>query len=102
MSRKYKPTGKIGLFDKQFANEQLTEMGNPLESINKVIDFEYFRPLLEEKLLNSVSKKTHFFCRFAGLAFFSTWILIRFLLVKIGKNDKSIDFFSSQINIKHK
>ena len=24
MSRKYKITGKIGLFDKQFANEQLT------------------------------------------------------------------------------
>lgn len=56
MSRKYKPTGKIGLFDKQFATEQLTEMGNPLEVISKVIDFQFFRPLLEEKLLNTNKK----------------------------------------------
>ena len=54
MSRKYKPTGKIGLFDKQFAAQQLTDMGNPLEAISKVVDFEFFRPILEEKLLRSV------------------------------------------------
>jgi hypothetical protein len=31
-------------------------MGNPLETIDKVIDFEYFRPFLEEKLLNTNKK----------------------------------------------
>ena len=57
MSKKYKSKGKIGLFDKQFAKEQLSEMGNPLEAISKVIDFEYFRPILEEKLLNTNKKE---------------------------------------------
>ena len=33
MSKKYKSAGKIGLFDKQFAAQQLTEMGNPFEAI---------------------------------------------------------------------
>src|SRR5659263_667746 len=56
MSKKYKPIGKIGLFDKQFAAQQLREMGNPLEAISKVVDFEFFRPILEEKLLNTNKK----------------------------------------------
>jgi len=49
LSKKYKPTGKIGLFDKQFAAQHLIEMRNPLEAISKVVDFEFFRPILEEK-----------------------------------------------------
>ncbi|MEI6139312.1 MAG: hypothetical protein WCP85_08610 [Mariniphaga sp.] len=56
MSRRYKTQGKIGLFDKKFATRQLSEMGNPLEAISKVIDFEYFRPKLETKMLNANKK----------------------------------------------
>ena len=47
MFKKYKLKGKIGLFDKQFATQQLSEIGDPLDAINKVIDFEYFRPILD-------------------------------------------------------
>jgi len=56
MSKKYKPTGKIGLFDKQFAAQHFIEIGIPLEAVSKVVDFEFFRPILEEKLLN-INKK---------------------------------------------
>ena len=52
----YKTSGKKGLFDTQFATEQLSEIGNPLERVSSVIDFEVFRNLLEEKLLNKEKK----------------------------------------------
>lgn len=48
----YRSTGKKTLFDQQFSMEKLSEIGNPLEKIAKVVDFEMFRPLLERKLLN--------------------------------------------------
>jgi IS5 family transposase len=76
MSKKYKPTGKIGLFDKQFATEQLTEMGNPLEAISKVIDFEFFRPLLEEKLLNTNKKNN------AGAKPFDVVLMFKIMLIQ--------------------
>ncbi len=56
--QKYKAQGKKGLFDEQFSLEHLSKMGNPLEAINKAIDFEMFRPVLESKLLNT-KKKTN-------------------------------------------
>lgn len=31
-------------------------MGNPLEAIRKIIDFEYIRPIMEEKLKNTNKK----------------------------------------------
>ena len=51
-----KAKGKKGLFDEQFTIEQLSELGNPLEKISKVIDFEVFRTTLEAKLLNTEKK----------------------------------------------
>lgn len=36
-----------GLFDEQFRLQELTKMGDPLEKLNKYIDFESFRELLE-------------------------------------------------------
>ena len=34
----------------------MNEMGNPLKKISSVIDFEFFRELLESKLLNTDKK----------------------------------------------
>ena len=39
----YKTRGKKGLFDEEFTKERLSIMGNPLEAIRKVFDFELFR-----------------------------------------------------------
>lgn len=56
MNEIYKVQGKIGLFDNQFVKQQLKDMGNPLEAVSKVVDFEMFRSLLEDKLLNTNKK----------------------------------------------
>jgi IS5 family transposase len=52
----YKSIGKKGLFDEQFTQERLSAIGNPLEMISNVIDFEAFRNTLETKLLNREKK----------------------------------------------
>ena len=52
----YKSQGTKGLFDEQYTIERLSEIGNPLERISKVIDFELFRNLIKEKLLNKDKK----------------------------------------------
>ena len=55
-SEKYKIKGNKELFDEQFTIERLSVIGNPLEKISKVIDFESFRTTLESKLLNTKKK----------------------------------------------
>lgn len=52
----YKAKGNKGLFDEEFIVDRLSEIGNPLEKISAVIDFEFFRPTLESKLLNKQKK----------------------------------------------
>ena len=54
--QKYKSTGNKSLFDDQFTVMQLSEIGNPLDMIIQVIDFEMFRSNLEAKLLNTNKK----------------------------------------------
>lgn len=52
----YKATGRIGLFDQYEATTKLSKLGNPLEKLHKVIDFEMFRSELEEQMLNHEKK----------------------------------------------
>ena len=54
---KYKPSGRIGLFDKFERSAKLSKLGNPLEKLHKVIDFEIFRLELEEHMLNHHKKR---------------------------------------------
>lgn len=37
----------VGLFDQEFRLEELSKMGDPLEALDKAIDFAQFRPILE-------------------------------------------------------
>lgn len=55
---KYKPQGTITLFDKENTEQKLSSLGNPLERLSGVIDFEMFRKDLEDALLN-VGKKNN-------------------------------------------
>lgn len=55
-TKKYKKTGNRGLFDEEETQERLSKIGNPLEMISKVVDFEMFREKLELKLLNQNKK----------------------------------------------
>ena len=53
---KYKTTGKQTLFDAENTIQKLSEIGNPLEKLNSVIDFEMFRGRLEEAMVNHNTK----------------------------------------------
>jgi len=59
---KYKQRGSIGLFDKEDTSAKLSKLGNPLEKLHKVIDFEMFRSELEENMLNH-DKKNNAGCK---------------------------------------
>lgn len=52
----YKNTGKRGLFDEQKSIEKLSIIGNPLDRISNVVDFEVFRNSIKEALLNNEKK----------------------------------------------
>ena len=56
---KYKTTGNQTLFDAENAAQKLSEIGNPLEKLDSVIDFEMFRERLEEALVIEMSNVQH-------------------------------------------
>ncbi len=55
-SQKYKTTGSISLFDEREIYQKFSAIGNPLEKICNVVDFEMFRDTLEAGLLNKNKK----------------------------------------------
>ena len=54
----YKQRGQIGLFDTEATSSKLSKLGNPLEKLHKVIDFEIFRSILETYMLKQ-DRKSH-------------------------------------------
>ena len=48
--QEYKTQGNMGLFDDERTLEKLNDMGNPLDRLSGVIDFEMFRDILEKAL----------------------------------------------------
>jgi IS5 family transposase len=88
MTQKYKKTGNIGLFDSQFTQEKLSAIGNPLEMISKVIDFEVFRDKLESKLVNNNKKNNAGAKPFDVVMMFKIMILQRYY----GLGDTQIEY----------
>lgn len=84
----YKTRGNKGLFDEQFNYEQLSSMGDPLDTICKVLDFEMFRPLLEAKLLNKEKKNN------AGAKPFDVLLMFKIILLQryYGLGDKQVEY----------
>lgn len=74
----YKTTGKKGLFDDQDNRQKLSEMGNSLEMISNVIDFELFRATLEQGLLNKDKKNNAGAKPFDVVMMFKIMILQRY------------------------
>ncbi|MDD2344781.1 MAG: IS5 family transposase [Bacteroidales bacterium] len=87
-SQDYKTNGKKGLFDEQFTIERLSTIGNPLEKISNVIDFETFRSTLETKLLNTEKKNNAGAKPFDVVMMFKIMILQRYY----GLGDKQVEF----------
>jgi transposase, IS5 family len=88
MKTRYKQTGNIGLFDKQEISQKLSEIGNPLEMISKVVDFEIFRTTLESNLLNKNKKNN------AGAKPYDVVILFKILILQryYGLGDKQTEY----------
>ena len=84
----YKPQGNKGFFDEEFTKERLSDMGNPLESVSKVIDFESFRELLESKLLNTNKKNN------AGAKPYDVVMLFKILILQryYGLGDRQVEY----------
>jgi len=87
-TQKYKTTGRRGLFDEQETREKLTSIGNPLEMISQVIDFEMFRDVLESKLLNHNKKNNAGAKPYDIVMMFKIMILQRYY----GLGDKQIEY----------
>ena len=50
-----KPMGE-NLFEEELTIDALSQMGNPLEKLASLVDFEMFRPTLEDVLVNKDSR----------------------------------------------
>jgi len=72
----YKQTGRIGLFDKDETSEKLSKLGNPLEKLHKVIDFEMFRSELEVNMLNQDKRSS------AGCKPYDVVLMFKIILLK--------------------
>ena len=84
----YKSTGKRGLFDEQDNIMKLSEIGNPLEMISSVLDFEMFRELLESTLLNKTKKSN------AGAKPFDVVMMFKILILQryYGLGDSQLEY----------
>jgi len=84
----YKSQGKKSLFDELYTIERLSEIGNPLEAISKVIDFEMFRSTLEDKLINT-NKKSN-----AGAKPFDVVMMFKIIILQryYGLGDKQVEY----------
>ena len=84
----YKNTGRRGLFDEQENIEKLSTIGNPLEKVEDVVDFEMFRNILEDALLNKEKKNNAGAKPFDVVMMFKILILQRFY----GLGDTQIEY----------
>jgi len=75
---KYKSTGNRGFFDEEENLSKLAVIGNPLEMIGSVVDFEMFRNTLETSLLNREKKSNAGAKPFDVLMMFKVLILQRY------------------------
>lgn len=84
----YKTKGEKGLFDEQFNIDRMSLIGNPLEKISNVIDFEVFRQALESKLLN-IEKKNN-----AGAKPYDVVMMFKIMILQryYGLGDKQVEF----------
>lgn len=73
---KYKKLGSVTLFDAQTTKENLSELGNPLERLSQVIDFEMFRGALED-VFENMSKKNN-----AGAKPYDVVMMFKVMIIK--------------------
>lgn len=73
---KYKKFGAVTLFDAQNTKENLSELGNPLERLSQVVDFELFRNALEDVFENKAKKNN------AGAKPYDVVMMFKVMIIK--------------------
>ena len=86
--QQYKMTGNRGLFDDEMNYERLSEIGNPLERILDVVDFEMFRNRLETHLAKKERKSN------AGAKPYDVVMMFKILILQryYGLGDTQIEY----------
>jgi IS5 family transposase len=86
--QQYKMTGNRGLFDDSMNYERLSEIGNPLERILEVVEFEIFRELLEAHLTKEDRKSN------AGAKPYDMIMMFKILILQryYGLGDTQIEY----------
>lgn len=77
MKQKYKKQGSQGMFAEHFRLEKISKQGDPLERLNRVIDWNVFLPTLE-KMLNKEKKNNAGAKPWSPLLMFKILILQRY------------------------
>ncbi|MBS4062626.1 MAG: IS5 family transposase [Bacteroidetes bacterium] len=87
-TQKYKKSGNRGLFDEQDSCQKLSAIGNPLEKISLVVDFEIFRNTLEQGILNKDKRNN------AGAKPFDVVMMFKILILQryYGLGDSQIEY----------
>ena len=73
---KYKKSGTVTLFDTQDTKEKLSDLGNPLERLSQVVDFEMFRKALEDEFENKAKKSN------AGAKPYDVVMMFKVMIIK--------------------
>lgn len=86
--QKYKNKGNRGLFDEEMTIDKLSEIGNPLEKIGLIVDFEMFRGTLEAGVLNTEKKSN------AGAKPFDVVLMFKILILQryYGLGDTQVEY----------
>lgn len=86
--QKYKSKGNRGLFDEEMTYEKLSEIGNPLEKISLIVDFEMFRETLEADVLNNDKKSN------AGAKPYDVVMMFKILILQryYGLGDTQVEY----------
>jgi len=86
--QQYKTKGNRGFFDEEMNYERLSEIGNPLARILKVIDFEMFRIFLEKHLTKKERKSN------AGAKPYDVVMMFKILILQryYGLGDTQIEY----------
>jgi transposase, IS5 family len=74
MKQKYKKQGQQGLFGEHFRLEKLSAHGDPLERLNKVIQWNIFTPILQK--VENEDKKSN-----AGAKPYSPLLMFKILIL---------------------
>lgn len=98
MGKSYKQLKSVGFFEQEYTLDKLKALGNPLETLSLLIDFEMFRDLLETNLYN-VGRDSQAGARpFDVILMFKIMFLQRFY----GLSDESVEYqIKDRVSFRH-